>query len=99
MGCFILTTISVSYTHLVAELAKRATLRPVGSRNLDRRYADLEQELLAEINETGIGPAGLGGDVYKRQHYVPFRHKPCQDCSEKGPSVHYPKKIGTCLEL
>lgn len=47
----------------VAELAKRATLRPVGSRNLDRRYADLEQELLAEINETGIGPAGLGGST------------------------------------
>lgn len=44
-----------------AELAKRATLRPIGSRNLDRRYADLEQELLEEINKTGIGPAGLGG--------------------------------------
>ena len=44
-----------------AELAKRATLRPIGSRNLDRRYADLEQELLTEINKTGIGPAGLGG--------------------------------------
>ncbi len=44
-----------------AELAKRATLRPIGSRNFDRRYADLEQELLTEINKTGIGPAGLGG--------------------------------------
>lgn len=44
-----------------AELAKFATLRPVGSHNPDQRYADLEQELLAEINKTGIGPAGLGG--------------------------------------
>lgn len=44
-----------------AELAKLATLRPVGSSNPDQRYADLEQELLAEINKTGIGPAGLGG--------------------------------------
>lgn len=46
-----------------AELAKFATLRPVGSHNPDQRYADLEQELLAGINKTGIGPAGLGGST------------------------------------
>lgn len=44
-----------------AELAKWATLRPIGVHNADRQYAELERELLAEINKTGIGPAGLGG--------------------------------------
>ena len=44
-----------------AMLAKKATLRPIDLRNTDERYADLERELLEEINKMGIGPAGLGG--------------------------------------
>ena len=44
-----------------AELAKRALLRSVGARNPDPFYADLEERLLEEINELGIGPQGLGG--------------------------------------
>ena len=44
-----------------AMLAKKATLRPIDLRNTDERYADLERELLDEINKMGIGPAGLGG--------------------------------------
>jgi fumarate hydratase subunit alpha len=47
----------------VAVLAKRALLRPAGSANPDPVYAKLEQELLAEINNLGIGPQGLGGRV------------------------------------
>ncbi len=46
---------------IAALLAKRALLRPVGDRNPDPFYADLEEELLAEVNRLGIGPAGLGG--------------------------------------
>jgi fumarate hydratase subunit alpha len=42
-------------------LAKRALMRPMGSRNPDPRYAALEDELLELINKTGIGPQGLGG--------------------------------------
>ena len=42
-------------------LAKKATLRPVGSRNDDPEVSALEEELLAAINSTGIGPMGLGG--------------------------------------
>ena len=44
-----------------AMLAKKATLRPINTENPDERYAELERELLAEINQMGFGPAGLGG--------------------------------------
>lgn len=44
-----------------AYLAKRALLREVGSVNPDRYYAGMEKELLERINNTGIGPQGLGG--------------------------------------
>lgn len=45
----------------VASLAKRALLRPMGKHNPDPFYAQLEDELLAAINELGTGPAGFGG--------------------------------------
>ena len=44
-----------------AMLAKKATLRPIDTDNPDERYAELEKELLTEINKMGFGPAGLGG--------------------------------------
>ncbi len=44
-----------------ALLAKRALLRDIGERHSDREIAKLEQELLHEINQLGIGPQGLGG--------------------------------------
>ncbi len=44
-------------------LAKKALLRPVGEHNPDPQIAKLEEELLEEINKTGIGPQGLGGRV------------------------------------
>jgi fumarate hydratase subunit alpha len=44
-----------------AYLAKKALLRPVGSRHADTRYAELEAEILRKINDSGIGPQGLGG--------------------------------------
>ena len=44
-----------------AQLAKRATLRPINTSNPDERYASLEEDLLTEINKMNIGPAGLGG--------------------------------------
>ena len=45
----------------VAELAKRALLVPLNENNPDPFYAELEQELLAAVNEIGIGPQGFGG--------------------------------------
>ena len=47
----------------VAGLAKKALLRPVGTPNSDERVAAIERELLAAINASGVGPAGLGGDT------------------------------------
>lgn len=44
-----------------ALLAKRALMRPMGQRNPDPRYADLEVEMLKIVNATGIGPQGWGG--------------------------------------
>ena len=44
-----------------AYLAKKALMRSVDERNADPFYARLEEELLAEINELGIGPQGFGG--------------------------------------
>jgi tartrate/fumarate subfamily iron-sulfur-dependent hydro-lyase alpha chain len=44
-------------------LAKEAIARPVDTRNPDPLVAQLEVELYDLLNETGIGPMGLGGDV------------------------------------
>ena len=47
----------------VAYLAKKALLRPLDVPNPDPYYAQLERRLLAEINRTGIGPQGFGGQT------------------------------------
>ena len=44
-----------------ALLAKKALMRPLDSSHEDPFYADLEREMLAKINELGIGPQGFGG--------------------------------------
>ena len=44
-------------------LSKKAILRPVGRHNKDSNTANLEDELLEEINKLGIGPQGFGGKV------------------------------------
>ncbi len=46
---------------MVGWLAKKALLRPMGSRHPDPNYARLEMELLDELNKLGLGPQGLGG--------------------------------------
>ncbi|MDQ3993119.1 MAG: fumarate hydratase [Actinomycetota bacterium] len=51
-------------------LAKEAIARPVGTRNPDPEVGKLEEELFALLNETGIGPMGLGGDVTVLQCHV-----------------------------
>lgn len=48
---------------LVMALAKKATTRPIGSKNPDPQIAALEEELFDAINQTGIGPQGLGGNT------------------------------------
>ena len=45
----------------VAGLAKRALMRPVDEPAADPHVAALEEELLAAVNASGVGPGGLGG--------------------------------------
>ncbi len=44
-----------------ALIAKKALLRPVGSKNPDPELVSLEEELRVEINDLGVGPQGVGG--------------------------------------
>ncbi len=46
----------------VAMLAKKALLRPIGRPNPATHIAQLERDLMSEINSLGIGPQGLGGN-------------------------------------
>ena len=46
-----------------AILAKTALTRDINSSHPDEHIARLEKELLQEINQLGIGPAGLGGST------------------------------------
>jgi fumarate hydratase subunit alpha len=47
---------------VAAKLAKHAsTFRKIGSSSPDPDVARLEKELLDEVNQTGLGPQGLGG--------------------------------------
>ena len=45
------------------KIAKEQLLRPIGQRHINQKIAKLEEELLSAINQTGIGPMGLGGDT------------------------------------
>lgn len=45
----------------VAALAKHALLRPLDQANPDPFYAQLEHDMLEQVNALGIGPQGFGG--------------------------------------
>ncbi|MFC1511560.1 fumarate hydratase [Candidatus Margulisiibacteriota bacterium] len=42
-------------------LAKKSLLRELGTPHSDKKTADWENKLLEKLNQTGIGPMGLGG--------------------------------------
>jgi len=44
-------------------IAKKAIIRKINQPNKNPKYAALEKEILAKINNLGIGPAGLGGNI------------------------------------
>ncbi len=46
---------------LAMKLGKFALLRPVGHRHPDKKIAQLEEDLIKAINQSGVGPMGLGG--------------------------------------
>jgi fumarate hydratase subunit alpha/L(+)-tartrate dehydratase alpha subunit len=59
---------------LAMHLAKEAIARPVGTINDDPDVAELEQELFSLLNETGVGPMGLGGDTTVLSVHVEQAH-------------------------
>ena len=46
-----------------AEMAKKALTRPLGEHSEVGYAADMEKEILERVNDSGIGPAGLGGTI------------------------------------
>jgi fumarate hydratase subunit alpha len=46
---------------MAMKMAKKALLGKVGDRNPDEEVAKMETEILEQINQSGIGPMGLGG--------------------------------------
>ncbi|NCO24623.1 MAG: fumarate hydratase [Candidatus Infernicultor aquiphilus] len=44
-------------------IAKKAITRKIGEPNKSEKYAIMEKEILKRINNLGIGPAGLGGNI------------------------------------
>ena len=52
-----------------------ALLRPVGTRNKDKDIAAIEKELIKRINESGIGPMGLGGKTTVLDVHVETAHR------------------------
>ena len=62
-----------------ALLAKKALLRPLGSKNPDAELAEMEEQLLKRINAIGSGPMGLGGRIYALGVHI-IKH-PCHIAS------------------
>ncbi len=47
----------------VALLSKKALCRDISVRNPDEFYKELENRMLEEVNKSGIGPQGFGGNI------------------------------------
>jgi fumarate hydratase subunit alpha len=60
---------------LSLKLGKKALLRPVGMRHTDKNIALLEEELIKEINKSGIGPMGLGGKTTVLDVHIEKAHR------------------------
>lgn len=60
---------------LSLKLGKKALLRPVGERNKNKEIAAMEEELIKRINESGIGPMGLGGKTTVLDVHIEKAHR------------------------
>lgn len=60
---------------LSLKLAKLSLLRPVGARHPEASIASLEEELRDLINESGIGPMGLGGKTTCLDLHIEYAHR------------------------
>jgi len=60
---------------LAMKLGKKALLRPVGVRHKDKAIAKMEEEIIKRINESGIGPMGLGGKTTVLDVHIEKAHR------------------------
>ncbi|WP_048151580.1 fumarate hydratase [Palaeococcus ferrophilus] len=60
---------------LSLKLAKKALLRPVGEKNPEPKIAELEEEILREVNALGIGPMGMGGNTTALDVKIEVAHR------------------------
>ena len=60
---------------LTMKLGKKALLRPVCNRHNDKKIAAIEEELIKRINESGIGPMGLGGKTTVLDVHIEKAHR------------------------
>jgi len=60
---------------LSLKLGKKALLRPVGQRHKDKNIAKIEEELIKRINDSGIGPMGLGGKTTVLDVHIEKAHR------------------------
>ena len=60
---------------LSLKLGKRSLLRDVGVRHPEPHIAELEEELLMLINESGVGPMGVGGKTTALDVHIEYAHR------------------------
>ncbi|MCK4422118.1 fumarate hydratase [candidate division WOR-3 bacterium] len=60
---------------LSLKLGKKSLLRDVGVRHPEPHIAELEEELLKLINESGVGPMGVGGKTTVLDVHIEYAHR------------------------
>lgn len=60
---------------LAMKLGKKALLRPLGDRHKNKTIAAMEEELIKRINDSGIGPMGLGGKTTVLDVHIEKAHR------------------------
>jgi fumarate hydratase subunit alpha len=60
---------------LALKLAKKALLKPIGSPHTNNIVAAIEEELVSQINASGIGPMGLGGKTTVLDVKIEIAHR------------------------
>ena len=60
---------------LSLKLGKKSLLRDIGVRHPESHIAELEEELLKLINESGVGPMGVGGKTTVLDVHIEYAHR------------------------
>lgn len=60
---------------IAIKIAKQQLLRPLDDKHPEPEVAKIEEEVMAAINATGIGPMGLGGDTTVLGVKVDYAHR------------------------